>query len=175
MKKLYIIFALGLLTVFGCDKADELLTFEIKHSSSVTVENNVVPFDPPMSMPTPPVTTNSEQKFSSNNTSKDKVKDIKLKELTLTITDPPSKTFSFLKEIYIYISTNSNNEMQIASKTDIPKDAQSIELKTTDKNLDEYVKAEEFDLRTEVVTRELISDDVTIDMDMVFEVTADPL
>lgn len=158
---------------FGCDKTEELLTFEIKHSTSITVGNNIVPFDPPTAVPTPDITTNSEQTFSNNNTRKDKVKDIKLKELELSIVDPPSQTFSFLKEIYIYISINPDNEVMIASRTNIPEDAQSISPETTGKNLDKYVKAQEYSVRTEVVTREVITDDVTIDM--IFEVTADPL
>jgi hypothetical protein len=41
-----------------------------------------------------------------------------LKELTVTITDPANKTFSFLKSIRLYISTDAN-EIELAYKDDI--------------------------------------------------------
>ncbi len=175
MKKIMILFLISLPLLFSCDKVDEALTFDIEHSTTVTVQGSVIPFDPPAGMPTPDVTTNSEQKFENNNTSKDKVKDIILKEAELEIQDPPSTTFSFLKEIYVYISTNSVNEIRVAWKTDIPKDVQTINLETTSESLDAYVKSDEYSVRTEVVTREVISQDVEIDMDLIFQVTADPL
>lgn len=175
MKKLGIILLLATITFFACDKVDELLTFEIEHSTDFTVQASVVPFDPPANMPTPDVTTNAEQKFENNNTSKDKVKDIKLNEVKLDVTDPADKTFSFLKEVYVYISTNSNDEMLVASKTDIPQNAKLVELETTDESLDKYVKSDSYNVRTEVVTREVVSQDVTVEIDMTFQVTADPL
>ncbi|MCF8219266.1 MAG: hypothetical protein K9I29_03605 [Bacteroidales bacterium] len=175
MKKIGILLLLVMFFIGSCDKIDELLTFEINHSTEVTIENNITPFDPPVSMPTPDITTNSEQSFENNNTSKDKVKDIKLKELDLSIQDPPDEDFSFLKEIYVYMSTDSTDEIQVASRTDIPEDAQSISLETTDQDLDKYVKADKYNVRTEVVTREVISSDMILDVDFTFVVTADPL
>ena len=175
MKKSGILLLTMLFVLGSCDKVDELLTFEIDHSTQVTIENDVTPFDPPVSMPTPDITTNSEQSFENNNTNKDKVKDIKLKDMVLSIQDPPDETFSFLEEVYVYMSTNSSNEIQVASSTDIPEDAQSISLETTGKELDKYVKSDKYNVRTEVVTDEVITDDVTVDIDLTFVVTADPL
>lgn len=175
VKKLLIIFSIGIITILSCDKAKDLLKFEIEHSSSFEIQSSFTPFDPPFAVPTPDVTTNAEQKFENNNTNASLVKDIKLKSLDLDISDPADKTFSFLKEVYIYISTDSTDEILVASKTDIPKDAKEISLETTDKSLDKYVKSESYNLSTEIVTREVISKDITVDLDLVFQVTADPI
>ncbi len=175
MKESLILLLLAVGFNAACDKMDKLLTFDIRHSTTVTVQGSIVPFDPPANMPTPDVTTNAEQKFANNDTRKDKVKDIKLKEVELDILDPPGKTFAFLKEIYVYISTNSANEIMIAWKTDIPDNVKTLQLETTGESLDKYVKSEEYSVRTEVVTREVISQDVEIDMDLTFRVTADPV
>ncbi|MCF8331999.1 MAG: hypothetical protein K9H84_06070 [Bacteroidales bacterium] len=175
VKKLLILFSIGIITILSCDKANDLLKFDIEHSTSFEIQSSITPFDPPFPVPTPDITTNSEQKFENNNTKASLVKDVKLKELELDISDPPEKTFSFLKEVYIYISTDSTDEIMAASKTNIPKDAQQISLETTDKSLDKYLKSKTYNLRTEVVTREVLNQDITVDADLVFQVTADPL
>ncbi len=166
--------ALLFITASSCDTVDEWFTFEINHSTEIKVESNVIPFDPPANMPTPDITTNAEQSFENNNTRKHLIKDIKLKSLKVSVQEPPDKTLSFLKEIYVYISTDTYEELLIAESTDIPKDAKSISLKTTDKSLDKYVKSEKYNLRTQIVTREVITSDVTLDVDLTFLVTADP-
>jgi hypothetical protein len=91
-----------------------------------------------MSFLTPEVTTNSSAEFENNNTKADLVKDVKLKELTLTITDPTAKTFSFLKSIHLYISTDSNDEIELAFKDDINSTSSTITLTTTAAKLDKY-------------------------------------
>lgn len=170
----FISLALLFITALSCDKVDELLTFELNHSTEVTVKGSVVPFEPPTNMPTPDITTNAEQSFENNNTRKDLIKDIKLKSLDISVQAPPEKTLSFLKEIYIYISTDSHGELLIAENTDIPKDVKSVSLETTEESLDKYVKSEAYNLRTQVVTREVITDDVILDVDLTFLVTAAP-
>jgi hypothetical protein len=99
---------------------------------------------------------------------------VKLKELTLTITDPTAKTFSFLKSIHLYIFTDSNDEIELAFKDDINSTSSTITLTTTAAKLDKYIKAPFFKLRTEAVTKETIAEDITIKADMKFRVTADP-
>jgi hypothetical protein len=98
-----------------CSVVDQLLTFTTQtrlllkfHISSGTA----VP------IPTTDITTNSNAEFENNNTKANLVKDVRLKELTVTITDQ-NKTFSFLKSIRLYISTDANDEIELAYKDDI--------------------------------------------------------
>ncbi len=170
---LFILFTMAVIAS-SCKKIDELLTFYIPLETEITIENNIG-ISSPFEIPTPDVTTNSDKEFENNNTAGNLIKDISLEELKLTITSPSDKTFSFLKSVHIYISTDDDDEVELAYKDDIESEAESIDLITTDKKLDKYIKAESYKLRTEVVTRETLTQDVTVKINMKFKITADPL
>lgn len=158
----------------GCKDVDELLTFTISDETTFTVESAGL-LDLPVNIPTPDVTTNSNQKFENNNTSAALVKDIRLQTVRLTITNPTGETFDFLKSIHLYISTSSSNEIELASLDNIPVGVSTIELETTDERLDAYVKSSSYQVRTNVVTDEALSTDVDVKANIQFRVTAAPL
>jgi len=161
----------------SCNKIDKLLTFYISDQSETVIESNLLPFNLslPFEFPIPEITTNSEKEFENNNTKIELVKDISVEEVKLTITSPDDKTFSFLKSIHIYISTNDEPEIEIAYKDNIESDAKIIELTTTKEDLDKYVKSPKYKLRTEATVRETLTQDVGLLIDLKFKVTADPL
>lgn len=172
MKKLAIAFLC--LLCFQCTEVDDLLTFTISDQVTITVPSSS-PFNLPVELATPDVTTNSSQKFANNNTEASLVKDIRLEELKLSIQSPAGKTFSFLKSIQIYISTNSSNEILLASLDNIPPNVTSISLTPTQEKLDVYAKASSYKLRTSIVTRETLTQNVEMKTDLKFKVTAAPL
>ncbi len=153
---------------------DKVLTFDISDETTVTIEKVLTPFSIPYDFPTPDITTNSEQEFENNDTKVELVKEIILKDLDLTITSPTDKSFSFLKSIHIYIDNDTEEETELAWKDDIQSDAKTIQLNLTTNTLDNYVKSSKYKLRTEVVTRETLNQDVDIKISMTFQVTADP-
>jgi hypothetical protein len=55
---------------------------------------------------------------------------VRLKELTVTITEA-NKTFSFLKSIRLYISTDANDEIELAYKDDINSTSNTLTLTPT--------------------------------------------
>jgi hypothetical protein len=167
-------FSLVLFLVFGCKSVDDLLTFTISHETNFTIANSA-PLNLPVELQTPDVTTNSSQDFSNHDTKAELVKDVRLQQLKLTITNPTGKTFSFLKSIHVYISTNSSNELELAYLDNIASTASTLDLQTTDKKLDEYVKASSYKIRTQIVTKETLTQDVDIKMNLKFKVTADPI
>jgi hypothetical protein len=173
MKKLLIGISI-LLVCASCKEVDDLLTFTISDQVSLTI-----PSTSPVSLPseilTPEVTTNSSQKFANNNTEASLVKDVKLQELKLTIETPSGKNFNFLKSIEIYISTNSSNEILLAGLDNIPANLTTISLTPTQQKLDVYAKASTYKLRTSVITKETLTQDVGIKADLKFRVTAAPL
>jgi hypothetical protein len=57
---------------------------------------------------------------------------VRLKELTVTITDPANKTFSFLKSIRLYISTDAD-EIELAYKDDINSTSNTLTLTLEEK------------------------------------------
>ncbi|MCF8309088.1 MAG: hypothetical protein K9I68_08775 [Bacteroidales bacterium] len=177
MKTIYKLITVAVLSlvVISCDKVDELLTFTFNNEKKFTIENQYGA-DVPFTVPTPDITTNSSQEFKNNNTASDLVKDINLTQMTLTIKSPDDFTFSFLKSLRIYISTDEEDETEIAFRDDIPEDATSIEMETYgDKDLSPYVKGDTYELRFEAVTREAFAQDVTIKAEMEYKVRADPL
>jgi len=175
MKKVSFGILLSLLAtmIFSCQEAiDNLLTFEFDTTNSVTIPSTVA-LDTPLSVPTPDVSTSSIQEFETNNVSTDNIESVTVKEMTLTITSPDGRTFSFLKSISIYIEAEGLDEQLVASKTDIDNTVgTSLELDTEDTNLAEFLKQDNFNLRTEVVTDELITSDTDIDINTTYEVKA---
>jgi hypothetical protein len=170
-----IILGIALLTlmIVGCDDVDKLLTFYINHQATFKVESSS-PLNLPIVLSTPDITTNSSQTFDNNNTSASHVKDIKLEEIKLTITNPSGKTFSFLKSVKLLISTDQNNEIELASLDNIPTTATTITLTPTSEKLDTYIKASSYKLKTSIITREALTEAVDIKADLKFKVTATP-
>jgi len=166
---------LTILAILGssssCKKVDQLLTFTISDESSITV-NSSSPINLPVEIATPNVTTNSSEQFQNNNSNTNLVKDIRLQSLELSISSPTGETFSFLQSITIYISTDSSNEIELASLDSIPSTATSLALVPTQAKLDTYVKASTYNLRTEVVTRQVLTQNVNINIADKFKVTA---
>lgn len=162
------------LTLFsGCKKLG--INFGINHQATFRVEAGA-PLNLPFEVGTPDVTTNSSAQFENNNTAANLIKEIKLEELKLTITNPSNKTFSFLKSIHIYISTNSSgDEIELAGMENIASTAQTITLNATTQDLSRYVKASSYKLRTSVVTKETLTQPIDVRTDIKFKVRASVL
>lgn len=167
--KLSITAILFVVILSGCKKLG--VNFVLNHQTTFRVESSS-PLNLPFETATPDVTTNSSQQFENNNTAANLIKEIKLEELKLTITSPSSKTFSFLKSVQIFISTNASDEIELASLDNLASTAQTLSLICTTQNLDKYVKASSYKLRTRVVTKETITQGVDIRTDLKFKVRA---
>ena len=175
MKKiLFVLPLLALVLAVGCKKIDKLLTFYIEDSQNIRIASNfplgtLVPLTP-ISVP-----TKSEERFSNEGTRADLVKNVSLNRLSLTITDPGSENFDFLRRIEIYISTDQNDQVLLASLAQVPAGRTSIELTPTNAVLDKYLKASSYTLTTKAEIARPISRDITVRSDSRFKVTADPL
>ncbi len=173
MKKTLLLAPLVLLLVFvGCKKIDKLLTFTVDVSQSVTIPL-ILPGTGPVSAE--PVATNSAESFRNNKTSKDKVKDVFLDRMTLTITTPQGATFDFLDKVEVYISTKANNRILLAQQASVPRGANTIMLVPATTRLDEYLKAETYTLEAIYTSNRIITSPYTVRSDATFRVTADPL
>ncbi|RUT71793.1 hypothetical protein D0817_03660 [Flavobacterium cupreum] len=157
----------------SCNAVDDLLTFTISNTASIQIKSTA-PINLPSEILTPDVTTNSSAEFKNNNTKASLVKDVKLKSLQLTITDPDGERFKFLKSIHLYISTTNSDEIELAYQDNINSTANTIDLISTDARLDQYIKADQYKIRTKVTLKETLTKDVTLKADMKFRVTADP-
>ncbi len=174
MKKLIILITAFVLTagLFSCKKLQKLTQFNLKYNSEVTIKSTVG-INIPINLYTPPITTNSESELSANNTHKNLVQAIKLKELNLKIKSPAGQTFNFLNSIELYIKTDSLPEKKIAWKTDIPESGlTTLTLDTSDEDLKDYILGDSFTLRTKTITDHLITQNTDIEINAVFWVDA---
>lgn len=171
--KKYIVFAFfGLLTI-SCNAIDALLTFSIDNQTTVTIPTGF-PANTALDLVTPEITSNSSTVFENNNTKAELVKEVRLKEMKLTVINPTNKSFSFLKSIRMYISTTDNDEIELAFLDNINSTSNTINLTCTSEKLDKYIKATNFKLRIRAITKETITQEVSIKANMKFQVTADP-
>lgn len=163
-----------LLLFFGsCKKLDQLLTFEIANSENIKIPASGLvstPFVSPV-----PVTMSNEETFKNNNTSTNLIKDVSLSKLTLTVVDPATAYFDFLQSIKIYIGTDQNDKVLLASLDQVPTGVSTIELVSSNAKLDAYIKASSYTLYTEVALRSTVAQELTVRADSRFQVTADPL
>jgi hypothetical protein len=171
--KIFLAIAILLLAATSCNVIDDLLTFTIDNETSIKIDSTL-PVGTAFTIITPEVTTNSSATFENNKTKADLVKDVKISELKLTITKPSNKSFSFLKSIRLFISTDANDEIELAFLEDINSTATTLNLTCTTAKLDKYVKAPSYTIRTRAVIKETLTEDITVKANMKFRVTADP-
>ena len=126
-----------MLIVTGCNDVEDLLTFHFSDRTQIRIES-ASPLNLPIEIITPAITSNSQQQFENNNTKAELVRDVKLEQLNLTLTSPSGKSFSFLKSIRIFISTNESNEIELASLDNISSPTGTLELIPTSQKLDVY-------------------------------------
>ena len=165
-----------ILTVFSalvsCDKLDELTKFNLDYKSQVTIPASAV-IDLPFDMFTPDMETNSDSQFEVNDTRKDLIEEIKLTKLQLEITSPDDSDFSFLESLEVYISADGLDEIMIASKEVVDENVGDVlDVDVLDVDLKEYIKKDNFNLRMNTVTDELISTDHEINVNTTFFVDA---
>ena len=171
--KIYLAIAVLLLIVTSCNVIDDLLTFNIDNETSIQIDS-AFPVGTAFTIITPDVTTNSSATFENNNTKADLVKDVKITDLKLTMTNPSNKSFSFLKSIRLYISTDANDELELAFLEDINSTATTLNLTCTSAKLDKYIKAPSYTIRTSAVIKQTLTEDITVKANIKFRVTADP-
>ena len=172
MKRMVLLLITFLFINLGCSVIDELTHFNMEYNQSVVIPSTVG-VELPFSVSTPAVESNSESTFAINDTRKDMIEEIVLKGLTLTLTEPADGDFSFLESISIYISAEGLEEIEIAWVDQIPSGyEQSIQLETSNADLQEYIKKDNFNLRLNTVTDEIITSDHHIDIHSVFFVDA---
>ena len=172
MKKNIHLLCILCLLLLNCSVVDELTKFDIDYEIEYTIPPVSI-INIPISLNTPDIETENETTFENNNTNKNSIKSIRLKSLTLNITDPETANFNFLKDIRIYIKTENVEETEIANLIDIENsNSRVLDLKILNKELEDYVKEDQFTLRVVAVADETTSEQISITIKSVFAVDA---
>ena len=157
--------------MLSCKKIDKLTQFEMEFNELAIIPSSAG-ISVPINVMTPEVETNSENTFAVNDTRKDKIESIILTDLDLTVTDPSNEDFSFLESVAIYMSADGLPEILLASRDNIPEQEVKLVMDTTGEDLQEYIKKDEFNIRINAVTDELITSDYELNVHQIFWVDA---
>lgn len=160
MKKVVLILLAALLVqISGCRKP---ITFQIVYEPIFEVPS-LLGINLPFNLPTPSITTHSEQIFESNDTRKHLIENIDLTTLKLTITSPSNKSFDFLQSITIEIQGDGEDAEPLAEALNIPKNiGNELVLIPSGLPLDKHIKPDHFTLLINVVTDETLFQNVEI-------------
>lgn len=159
--------------VTACEKLEDLTTFNISHETEFTIPGQNSGVGSLLSIPRAEIKTSSEQTFKNNKTSAKLVKEVVLNELVLAITAPESGNFDFLNEISIYIKADGEEEVLLATKTNIPENgSKTIIAETTNTNLRPFLVKENYSIRTVAKTDQILDNDLEVKISMTFKVKA---
>jgi hypothetical protein len=170
--KPFVVFVLTTLVVFGCKQLHKFTQFYMDYNASYTYSAGL-PINLPVTLNTPDVTTNAEQQFAINDTRKDLIESILVKQLTLSITSPSGQTFAFLKSVEVYIAASGLPEVRVAHKENIPDNiGAQFDLDLDDVELEEYIKADTFKLRVVSTTDQITTSNIEVNIYSKFFVDA---
>lgn len=168
-----IIWSLIIFQLFsGCKTIDQFTQFEMDYEEAFIIPSTIG-INLPFNLITPEIETNAEETFAINDTRKDLIEKVYLQTIALSITQPENADFSFLNSIEIYLQAEGLSDVKVAWDNDIEGNGMnSIQLNTSDENIDAFIKRDSFQLKVTSVTDELILSDHEINVLMTFFVDA---
>jgi hypothetical protein len=175
IKKSYLLLLAFLLLGAGsCKKIENLLSFQVSDSSSFTVPGTPFVTGLTLNIPAVTVASTAQSTYKNNNTSADYVQDVTLDRLTLTVTNPSTQNFDFLKSISIYIATDAagSNKVLLASLASVPTGQTSISLTPAGNKLDLYLKSNSYTLTTTAELAQTLRQNTEVRADSRFNVHA---
>lgn len=175
LKKHYLLLLAFLLLGAGsCKKIVSLLSFQVSDSSTFTVPGTLFITGATLNIPVVTVTSTSQSTYKNNNTSAEYVQDVALDRLTLTVTNPSTQNFDFLKSISIYIATDAagSNKVLLASLAAVPTGQTSISLTPAGNKLDLYLKSNSYTLTTTAELAQTLRQNTDVRADSRFNVHA---
>ena len=175
MKKIiqsFTILSLLLLVCNSCKKIDQFTQFSMDFNNEIVIPSSTG-ISLPINLLTPELETNSESTFEVNDTRKDLIEEIRLTSLILTLNAPNNADFSFLESISVYMNAQDLPEVEIAWEDDVPDNAgNQISLNVSNEDFKEYIKKDEFSLRVNTITDEILTSDHQIDIASSFFIDA---
>lgn len=173
MKKLIIValIATGIISTNSCKELDEFTQFNLNYDAEVVIPKSSV-INLPLNLFTPEITTNYEEQFSANDTRKDLIEEIRISGIDITVQKPQGQTLDFLKSIEVFISADGLDEIEVASKYDIPDGLTTLGLNYSNANLKDYVTKESIKLRVKTVMDESVQQDTELKINTRFRVNA---
>ena len=175
MKKTSVLLLIVVLFLSSCDWLSQLTQFDLPYETSFNVPL-IVASDSTLSIETPSITTGITDAVAQYNTGLDLIEEISLTTMTMTLSSPAGGDFGWLSSIEIFINAAGQEELALASDTNVADDAGSVlELETATADLQSYIKLDNFSLRFVIGTDGTVLEEQEITLKMVMHVDAQVL
>ncbi len=186
MKKVFIALALfSSISFYSCediiDELDQLTQFDLEFSENFTYP--AAPFfADSIRFDGPPVSTNSDTTFKTNNTQRSLVQEVKLKSLDISILSPDSGNFQFMDYIRVFIMadlngdgiySDDNERIEVANKMVIPQNVgKELILDPLPGDYKKFIFQEEIKLSLQYGTNRATTFPLELDIKSIFKVNA---
>jgi hypothetical protein len=180
MKKIYFLTIAALVSFSACNK--DIKSFANVDEDIPYHEEVDVPIGSSIAIPLPIVldssqyyafATNFQSYLSQYNTSSEKVISVKLKELTLKITNPANGNLNFIDSIAVYVV--NNGQEKLAGYKAIPNGVQSVDLNVTHEDYKQEFLQDSVHVKLRGFLSEIPVNGTKIDVSTVFHLLANPL
>jgi hypothetical protein len=180
MKKIYFLAIAALVSFNACNK--DVKSFANVDEDIPYHEEVEVPIGSSIAIPLPLIldssqyyafATNYQSYMSQYNTSPQKVISVKMKKLSLKITNPPNGNFNFLDSIVVYVL--SNGQEKLAGFKAIPNGVQEVELNITNEDYKQEFLEDSVHVKLRGFLSEIPVNGTKIDVSTVFHLLANPL
>jgi hypothetical protein len=183
MKKALLIIVASTIMLSSCKKVKELfdVTFTFSKSFDFTLPafpEPVQTVDTSFTILLPTVANTIPDEFSKYKADINKIKELSITDVVLTIKSPTGQTFDFMKKIDIYLGAPGKPEVLIATKTDIQNINPSTATLTLDNqnaNVIELIKGDSIYLKVTCGLYKTYINDIGTNADIKFKVVANPL
>lgn len=171
------LYVVGALLVFGgltgsCEKDLLYTNFSINRTNDFKVPPLTQPIRLPEGSDT--MSLEGDKEFEINDTRLDQVEHLSAGEVDFYILKPESRTFSFIKDIQLYVEAEGLPRKLVAERNNVPDDVgRRLEMKTKeDVDLTPYAKKETFTIVYGGSTDETTDSETKVEIDYVFDVRA---
>lgn len=174
MKKFAAILSLSLLLagLSSCektkDKINEVTEFDMNYTTSLPIPSNPnYTVTTPVDFSTPEINTESSGRFKTENTAKDLVSEIKMTKFVISNN---AGNLNFLKSISIYLKTSGKGDQLVATKTDIPDNASTLDADLQDVNIKDYIFNDKIQFRVNATITSGLSSDQNLKIEQTIHV-----
>lgn len=175
MKKLLFIPIFILTLIFiGCEDGLTDIKFDLPYETTFVVDETATPGES-TEFKSPEIETSTAKEFEKNGVSIETLKSASLKSLTLLIESPENANFNNIQRASVYLSSDLQPSTLIAEVSNVPPDVNTLEVGVKDANLIEFLKGDFFQVIVKAVTKEGVTEEMTVRAKMVLDVVANPL
>lgn len=121
------------------------------------------------------ITTNIGSLVKANNTRTDLLNSVTLTNLSVSLSSPAGKTFSFLDDVRILISTESQGETEVAFKHHLNSNSGSFDCDLDDVDLKQFIISDSIKVKVVIINSQAFDQDVSTNLHFKFHFDANLL